>query len=218
MGFVDFLKRNITSINRNLQKSEVINSILDSEQFNNGVINLHRIDKNNAGDFFCAPHHYFKELKHTQVDIYDYKTSDPLIVKKWRDKIINNALVIGGGGLLNRGSFEKQIKLFEALSKKDKKTNDWARVIMNQKDLFSGDGTSTSRCEPYYSMNWKAHDVSEIVSRKERRVLGYLEGILFEVGSRQKCLFSSVSEFLWFTSSNSTVYLLTNVKVDEMLL
>ena len=52
-------------------------------------------------------------------------------------------------------------------------------------------------------------------SRKERRVLGYLEGILFEVGSRQKCLFSSVSEFLWFTSSTITC-LPTQESLDEI--
>jgi hypothetical protein len=133
MGFLDFIKRNITSINRNLQKIQVINSITEAKHLNNGVINLHRIDENNAGDFFCAPHHYFKALHGTQVDIYDYKSSNPQVVKDWSEKIINNALVIGGGGLLNRGSFEKQIKLFESLSGKGKKTVLWG-VGHNSKD------------------------------------------------------------------------------------
>jgi hypothetical protein len=40
--------------------------------------------------------------------------------------------------------------------------------------------------------------------RRNGVFVGFLEEILFEVGSGQKCLFSSLSEFLWYTSSTAT--------------
>lgn len=125
MGISKFIKRNLSSFNRSQQKKKVIKTILNTEQFNNDVINVHRMDKGNVGDFYCAPHLYFDALKNKSLDIFDFKNTEETITNNWIDKISKNALIIGGGGLLNRGSFEKQLKLFEQLSSKGKKTVLW---------------------------------------------------------------------------------------------
>ena len=39
------------SIKRNLNKRSVINSVLEATQENKDVVNIHRIDKKNIGDF-----------------------------------------------------------------------------------------------------------------------------------------------------------------------
>lgn len=133
MSISKFLKRNLSSFNRSQHKNKVINSILSANQQNNNVINVHRIDFGNVGDFYCAPHLYFDELKDKALDIFDFKNPEESITNNWIEKVSNNALIIGGGGLLNRGSFEKQMKLFELLSSKGKKTVLWG-VGHNAKD------------------------------------------------------------------------------------
>lgn len=125
MGISKFIKKNLSSFSRSKQKKKVIQAVLNAEQQNNDVINIHRIDKGNVGDYYCAPHLYFDELKGKKLDIFDFKSTNEQIAKNWINKVSNNALIIGGGGLLNRGSFEKQMKLFQQLSTKGKKTVLW---------------------------------------------------------------------------------------------
>lgn len=125
MGYSSFIKRNIDSLKRNKVKRQLLESISKSEQSNTEVINIHRIDVNNVGDYYCAPHHYFEILKDKALDIYGYKTLDTKKGQDWVNRINRSALIIGGGGLLNRGSFEKQMQLFEHLGKKGKKTVLW---------------------------------------------------------------------------------------------
>lgn len=121
-----FVTRVLTSTQRSKQKKQILNRILDTPQSNKGVVNLHRIDTNNAGDYYCAPHHYFEELRNTSLDIFDYKDPDKHVTENWVKKISDNQLIIGGGGLLNRGSFEKQMKLYASLAgEKNKKTVLW---------------------------------------------------------------------------------------------
>ncbi|MBT8265843.1 MAG: polysaccharide pyruvyl transferase family protein [Bacteroidia bacterium] len=136
MSISKFIQRNLSSFSRARQKKQVLNTVLASDQKNEGVINLHRIDKGNVGDYYCAPHLYFDKLKDTQLDIFDFKSSDKKLSDNWIDKVSHNALIIGGGGLLNRGSFEMQMKLFEALSAKAKKTVLWG-VGHNEKKSSS---------------------------------------------------------------------------------
>ena len=102
-------------------KRKCISEVLNSPQFNNDVVNLHRYDVNNVGDMYCAPHHYFEELKGKYLDIFDYKSKDSDVRNKWVEKVSNNSLIIGGGGLLNYHGFEKQMKLFEKLGEIGKK-------------------------------------------------------------------------------------------------
>lgn len=134
MSISIFLKRNLGSFNRFQQKKRVISTILEQPQLNQSVINVHRIDENNIGDFYCAPHLYFDKLKGKKLDIFDYKSNDKAVIDNWMDKVSNNALIIGGGGLLNRSSFQKQIRLFEQLSTKGKKTVLWG-VGHNSQDI-----------------------------------------------------------------------------------
>ncbi|GGA74980.1 hypothetical protein GCM10008015_14580 [Flavobacterium palustre] len=115
----------LKSIQRNITKQRVINSILKTEQHNNDVINIHRIDKNNVGDFYCAPHHYFDILKEKSLDIFDYKSENKAVREHFIEEISNRSLIIGGGGLLNRGGFTKQMKMFEKLNTKGKKIVLW---------------------------------------------------------------------------------------------
>lgn len=125
MDLLKFIEHNLNSFSRSRRKKQAVLSVLNAPQFNKDVINIHRIDVNNVGDFYCAPHLYFDELKNKQLDIYDYKDSDKNVVNRWINKISENALIIGGGGLLNRSSFEKQMLLFQELNTKGKKTVIW---------------------------------------------------------------------------------------------
>lgn len=63
---------------------------------------IHRVDKNNLGDYYSSPYHYydFTDFETHVHDIGQFKRNKNL--KKLEDGII----VIGGGGLLNRHSFK----------------------------------------------------------------------------------------------------------------
>lgn len=117
-----FVKNLLTSPARSVKKREVRDDIINSPQLNGGTANIFRIDTNNVGDYYSSPKHYFKELGNIEVDIFDFK-------KRYSNNIgeiiSKNALVIGGGGLLNRNSFELQMRTFEQLKSKGKKTVLW---------------------------------------------------------------------------------------------
>lgn len=94
-------------------------------QLNNGVVNLHRYDKTNIGDFYCGVHHYFDELNNKQLDIFDCQNQSAAIRDEWVNKMTQSSLIIGGGGLLNRESFSLQMKALEHLAERGKKTVLW---------------------------------------------------------------------------------------------
>lgn len=126
MGISDFLKSAFSHFGRSARKKEVIARILKSPVQNNiDVVNLHRYDPTNIGDYYCGVHHYFDDLKGKCLDIFDYKREDAEIRDNWFEKITRNSLIIGGGGLLNREGFDLQMKLFEKLGEKGKKTVLW---------------------------------------------------------------------------------------------
>lgn len=127
------MKNILSSLKRKHIKSRTLKTILNTEQKNNSVVNLHRIDKNNVGDFYCAPHLYFDVLKDKALDIFDYKVDDRNVTNNFIEKISNNSLIIGGGGILNRSGFSKQMKLFEKLTEKNKKIVLWG-LGHNRKD------------------------------------------------------------------------------------
>ncbi|WP_304132979.1 polysaccharide pyruvyl transferase family protein [Mesonia mobilis] len=112
-------------IDSDQRKKMVEEKILNSTQTNNGVVNIHRYNLNNVGDLFCGPHHYFKELENSHLDILGFRKISKNKRLQWSEKISNNALIIGGGGLLNIRHFERQMKLFEQLKAKGKKTILW---------------------------------------------------------------------------------------------
>lgn len=115
----------ISSLTRKINRRRTIESILARRQNNENVVFLHRIDKTNAGDYFCSPGRYFEELPGTALDLLDYQHSSAEVRERFCDLVSNAALVIGGGGLLNRGSFEKQMRLFARLADRGKKTVLW---------------------------------------------------------------------------------------------
>lgn len=127
------MKNILSSLKRKRIKNKTISTILNSDQKNDSVVNLHRIDKNNVGDFYCAPHLYFDVLKDKSLDIFDYKVDDKNVTNNFIEKISNNSLIIGGGGLLNRSGFSKQMKMFEKLTDKNKKIVLWG-LGHNRKD------------------------------------------------------------------------------------
>lgn len=134
MSVKKFLIKRLTYFQRAKRKKQVIDRIAQCDSFENqDIVNIHRIDVNNVGDYFCAPHHYFDRLKGKALDIYDYKKPDLSVTENFVEKVISDALIIGGGGLLNRSSFENQMKLFENIAQKGKKTVIWG-AGHNEKD------------------------------------------------------------------------------------
>lgn len=126
MNSINYLHRRLTYFKRLKIKKESINKILThSSLHNKGVVNIHRTDPTNAGDFYCGPHHYFDQLRGKSLDIFDYKSPEDKIRNNWFDKITGNSLIIGGGGLLCRQGFKLQLRLFEQLGEKGKKTVLW---------------------------------------------------------------------------------------------
>lgn len=123
----------ISSIKRSRRKKKVIRTILSRPQKNQSAINIHRVDTRNIGDYYSAPHHYFEQLKDTSVDIFDYKKDNPPVNQAFIEKVSSNAIIVGGGGLLNRGGFRRQMELFENLTSKGKKIVLWG-VGHNEKD------------------------------------------------------------------------------------
>jgi len=107
------------------RKKNITENILNTPQQNKGVVNVHRVNPKNVGDFYCAPHLYFDKLKTKQLDISDVRSKNRKKTKNFIDKISNNSLIIGGGGLLNIKYFQEQMHLFEALAKKGKKIVLW---------------------------------------------------------------------------------------------
>ena len=134
MSVKNFLLQRVSYFNRTYKKNQVIKGILNEQNTNeNGIINVHGIDLRNAGDFYCGPHHYFKELNGRELDISGYKDANQDVLDHYHDSIVNNSIILGGGGLLNRPSFNKPIKMIEELSNRGKKTVLWG-LGHNEKD------------------------------------------------------------------------------------
>ena len=115
----------INSLKRKWNRYDVTRKILNGNYFNESVVNIHRIDTKNIGDYYCAPHHYFEPLKGKYLDIFDYKNENEKIRSNYIEDVCNKSIIVGGGGLLNRGGFEMQMKLFEKISEKGKKIVLW---------------------------------------------------------------------------------------------
>jgi hypothetical protein len=114
----------ITSLfNSTKRKTLVANKTLNNIQTNNGIVNIHRYDKINVGDFYCAPHHYFENLSNTHLDISDFRSIQKKKSDNWVKEVSTKSLIIGGGGLMNIRHFDMQMKLFEELCSKGKKNS-----------------------------------------------------------------------------------------------
>ena len=114
-----------TEFNSNKRKESIINDVLTREQKSHGVLNVHRINEKNVGDYYCAPHLYFDELKDKKLDISDFRSIFKKKTNNWISQISNNDLILGGGGLLNIKHFKMQMELFEKLASNGKKIVIW---------------------------------------------------------------------------------------------
>lgn len=69
-----------------------------------GVVNIHRNDPSNIGDWFCTPRFYFNDLKEIdKLDIWKTNFSDP------KNNLKNKKVIFGGGGLIGNVDFEKNL-------------------------------------------------------------------------------------------------------------
>ncbi len=107
------------------RKEWVVRSIINKGQDQRDTINIHRHDQRNVGDYYCAPHLYFDQLKDKYLDISNARSINPFKLKSFINSVSNNNLIIGGGGLLNIGHFKVQMKLFEQLAHQGKKIVIW---------------------------------------------------------------------------------------------
>ena len=110
---------------RPLLKHQVLKAIRKAPMRNEPVSCVHRINTVNAGDYYCGPHHYFSQLQGRAVDLMDYKDEQPAVRQHFIEAISGHALIIGGGGLLNRRAFQRQMELFAYLAEQGKKTVLW---------------------------------------------------------------------------------------------
>lgn len=147
------------------RKSNAIKQILNATQHNKDVINIHRHDPNNVGDYYCAPHLYFEELHDKFLDINGIRKVSLKERKHWIDQVTHQSLIIGGGGLLNLRHFDAQMKLFEQLHAHGKKTILWGPGHNDtNRSLFGKEVT--------YNINLKNFGLSGVrdYSRKEHYV------------------------------------------------
>ncbi|MGO3238325.1 MAG: hypothetical protein ACTIKA_08635 [Psychroflexus halocasei] len=113
------------TISSKKRKNNIINEILNQPINNNGVVNIHRLNPNNIGDYYCAPHQFFKKLEHKALDISDLRSRKKSVTDNFKNEILQKSLIIGGGGLFNIKHFNLQMEMFESLSKKGKKIVIW---------------------------------------------------------------------------------------------
>jgi len=131
----------IKILQRKYHKKKTLFDTLRHTQENNGVVNIHRLDTHNVGDFYCAPHHYFDTLTGKSLDIFAYKRKEKEVRQHFVESVSNNGLIIGGGGLLNRNGFANQMNMFEKLGAKGKKVVLWG-VGHNSKEKETYDNVT----------------------------------------------------------------------------
>lgn len=123
-------------LRRSFRKRQTLRKIRNRQQHNRAVINVHCSNTVNTGDIYCAPHQYFDQLKGTEQDILTYKSEDYEELDHFIQNISDNTLIIGGGGLLNRNAFAKQLRTFEFLTGGTKKMVLWGVGHNNQHEKY----------------------------------------------------------------------------------
>ncbi|MWB94486.1 hypothetical protein GON26_08930 [Flavobacterium sp. GA093] len=108
-------------------RKQIIEFALDKSTLKSkSIVNVHRLNTHNSGDLMCAPYLYFDELKgYDKLDILDYKLHNPSKIVNWVKELLENDVVLGGGGLLDRHSFEESIAFLNILMKKGRKVVPW---------------------------------------------------------------------------------------------
>ena len=110
----------------NIEKKFVEKILNSSTLRRRGVVNIHRFNTNNSGDLKSAPYLYFKQLNDfPKLDIIGYLSYNFLNTIKWLKSVNQNDIVLGGGGLFDRFSFDHSISLINFLLKKGRKIVLW---------------------------------------------------------------------------------------------
>lgn len=119
------IKKLRKSLRRKAFRRDAKKNTLQGPFNNEGVINLHVSKTENAGDYWCGPHHYYEDLNAQSLHIYDYYKDDPEVRQGFSDSLRNNSIIIGGGGLFNRNCFAFALDLCAHLAEMGKKTVVW---------------------------------------------------------------------------------------------
>ncbi|RMB59423.1 hypothetical protein EAX61_07495 [Dokdonia sinensis] len=107
------------------RKEYVVQKVLDKKQQHNDIRNVHVVNPTNVGDYYSGPHHYFDTLKGKSLHLSDFRVVSKSKRDAWADAISENALIVGGGGLLNIRHFKMQMELFQTLAERGKKIVIW---------------------------------------------------------------------------------------------
>lgn len=109
-----------------IEKKYVKHKLEKSALINDGTINMHQLNTLNSGDLKCAPYHYFPQLGNfPKVDITEYINIDVRKTKKWTKSVLQNNIILGGGGLLDRSYFFHSIDMITLLLSKGRKVVPW---------------------------------------------------------------------------------------------
>lgn len=113
-------------MNNSIKKKYVEMVLRKSELKSDGIVNMHRLNTQNSGDLLCAPYLYFKELEvNDKIDISGFLSYNIFNTNKWTKSLIENDIILGGGGFLDREYFEHSLKMLQLLMKKGRKVVPW---------------------------------------------------------------------------------------------
>ena len=109
-----------------IEQRYVEREIRSSHLSHKSIINIHRINTNNSGDLQCAPYLYFKKLNnYSKIDITGYLSYNVFKPHLWLNSVLQNDIILGGGGLLDRLSFQHSIQMLNLLNEKGRKVIPW---------------------------------------------------------------------------------------------
>lgn len=111
----------------------IVNKIVDLKlqgiqnyEGSTNTISVHRLNTGNSGDLKCAPYLYFKELQDiNKVDVIGYLSKNIFNSIKWANDIKDSNIILGGGGLFDRPTFNHSIDVLIDLASKGKKVVPW---------------------------------------------------------------------------------------------
>lgn len=110
-------------------EEEIVNTIIKSSKGSGvNLINMHRLNTDNSGDLMCAPYRYFEEIRNNSsknVDILGYLSKNILKSVSWAKDIKESNIIAGGGGLLDRPTFNHSIDVLSNLKNKGNKVVLW---------------------------------------------------------------------------------------------
>jgi len=94
----------------------------------NGILNISRISTLNQGDLLSAPSNYYPSINDKNIQKIDILGDSTFSLKENFERVSmikNNDLIIGGGGLLDRKTFQNSISFLADFGKYGNKTILW---------------------------------------------------------------------------------------------